>query len=275
MDSMTTECPTCDRNDFSTVSGMKTHHKTIHGESLAGIEKVCDQCGIEYRDRDRKRKQKNNFCSVDCNDDWKSVNQTGKNNPSYNGGQVPMSCKTCNKDFTVPQHRSKTAKYCSVECRGISDRGYWVGENNPNWVGGDVSLYCEWCDVEFTVPPYRAQTSRFCSDSCFGDWVSDSGVNSGENHPNYNPEKQTIYYGSEWSNYRRDVICRDRYQCVDCEIDRDTHNEEYERDFHVHHIKPVHSFESVEDAHYMSNLVTLCIPCHRKWEKYSPERPPE
>jgi hypothetical protein len=36
---------------------------------------------------------------------------------------------------------------------------------------------------------------------------------------------------------------------------------------HIHHITPRSEFESVEASNSLSNLITLCPSCHRRWEE--------
>lgn len=65
------------------------------------------------------------------------------------------------------------------------------------------------------------------------------------------------YSSKRWKEARRAALARDDHHCQDCGASDD---------LHVHHIRPVESFESTADAHYLDNLVTLCEQCHPKWE---------
>jgi len=64
------------------------------------------------------------------------------------------------------------------------------------------------------------------------------------------------YSGERWEEARKAALARDRV-CQDCGTDED---------LHVHHIRPVRTFEDYQDAHGLSNLVVLCSTCHPKWE---------
>lgn len=64
------------------------------------------------------------------------------------------------------------------------------------------------------------------------------------------------YSGERWKQARRQALSRDRV-CQDCGTDES---------LHVHHIRPVRSFDSQEDAHTLDNLVVLCSSCHPEWE---------
>lgn len=94
--STSTECPTCGRTDFKSEAGMKVHHASVHGESLAKETFICGYCGIEFEryacwtkdDTDQE------YCSHKCegkdyyekSDDFnlaKDWKREGKFNPVY------------------------------------------------------------------------------------------------------------------------------------------------------------------------------------------------
>ncbi|WP_343122491.1 HNH endonuclease [Haloquadratum walsbyi] len=71
---------------------------------------------------------------------------------------------------------------------------------------------------------------------------------------------------------REEIIARDNDTCLRCGMDRETHRDQFGRDLHVHHRIPRRRFyndpdRSVDDADIPSNLLTLCIPCHRRLER--------
>lgn len=65
-------------------------------------------------------------------------------------------------------------------------------------------------------------------------------------------------YGAGWPKARREAIERDGYVCVTCGA-----TEALE----VHHKRPVRTFKDRSQAHSLTNLVTLCRPCHSEAEK--------
>ncbi|WP_152419440.1 homing endonuclease associated repeat-containing protein [Halobiforma nitratireducens] len=71
-------------------------------------------------------------------------------------------------------------------------------------------------------------------------------------------------YPDDWLDRREEVRERDGYQCVDCRMDNDEHNEVYGQDLHVHHIP-----DAGGDPDALENLVTLCNACHKKWDRTS------
>lgn len=67
-------------------------------------------------------------------------------------------------------------------------------------------------------------------------------------------------YGPNWQQIRKLVLQRDHYTCQSCgAVERD-------QPLHVHHKIPLRSFASNEQGNQLSNLVTLCPPCHRRAE---------
>lgn len=67
-------------------------------------------------------------------------------------------------------------------------------------------------------------------------------------------------YGPNWQHIRKLVLQRDHYTCQSCGAT------ERDQPFHVHHKIPLRSFTSNELANQLSNLTTLCPPCHRRAE---------
>ena len=72
-------------------------------------------------------------------------------------------------------------------------------------------------------------------------------------------------YGESWERVRNDVLVRDRYRCQHCG-EKQHILKEQGKSLHVHHIKPLNSFEQPEAANFSENLITLCKPCHDDWE---------
>jgi hypothetical protein len=70
-------------------------------------------------------------------------------------------------------------------------------------------------------------------------------------------------YGLWWKHQRKRAKERDEHCCQNCEsITGDRFGDE----LHVHHIRPCKAFPPGEFPHRLSNLVTLCVPCHRLLE---------
>lgn len=62
---------------------------------------------------------------------------------------------------------------------------------------------------------------------------------------------------------KRQALERDNYECQDCGKTR----EEIGRNPDVHHMKPVRSFDEESDAHYLENVISVCVQCHKDRER--------
>lgn len=258
------ECPTCGRDDFASERGVKIHHQTAHGESIAGEVLICDQCGDEYRvpecESDESR-----FCSRACSDEARSERLSGEGHPQWEGGKEVVECHTCGECFKVDRHRADSAKYCSQECYGLAERSVDVD---------DTTVVCEVCGDLFQVRPARVESARFCSYDCKGKWRSENVA--GENHPSWKGGYEP-YYGPNWERQRRRARHRDQHRCQGCGMTEAEHIEEYGRKPPVHHLTPIRTFWEDGDldheaANRLDNLITLCDGCHQEWE-HSPPRP--
>jgi len=65
-------CPTCERQ-FTSVKGMKIHHKRVHGDSIAGELVECGTCGAEFSKTPvLVERDSHHFCSNSCRTEWKA-----------------------------------------------------------------------------------------------------------------------------------------------------------------------------------------------------------
>ena len=83
---------------------------------------------------------------------------------------------------------------------------------------------------------------------------------TGESNPNWNggnsPERQSLYARSIWKELAKSILKRDNYICQDCGINNK---------LIVHHIKEWSKYPELRFDN--SNLITLCITCHKKRHK--------
>lgn len=258
-----TTCPECGRDDFASNRSMKSHYGRMHNGSIAGIEKTCDQCGDEYRDVDRShRDQKHDFCSHECYSKWLSENNYGEDHHQWKDNVI-QTCEICNDEFEVQESESDR-RFCSHDCYGdwISENN--VGKDHPRWAER-VSNECEYCSKIFKTVPSESY-HKYCSMKCMSNHYSEtrkgdyfSWWEGGSIH--------TDMYGSEWIQARRKAKERDGYQCMNCGMNNEEHNNEFNKDLEVHHIQPVRTFDDYSNAHVLDNLITLCVKCHRTIER--------
>lgn len=136
-------CPTCG-NQFKSSQGMKTHHTKVHGESIAGFETDCDNCGNVVIKEERKDTKGISFCNKECFDEWqiKSGFNEGENHPRWKGGHTEDKvCKMCGNLFKAQSSESEKRVTCSYECMGKLKSIRQTGEDNPNWRGGNPDYY--------------------------------------------------------------------------------------------------------------------------------------
>jgi len=120
------ECPTCEKQ-LDTEHGMKIHHQTVHGESLALKTYECEWCGKEFERHKSKTKQSDHiYCSDECEGkrrthEWEPEQQAG-----WSGGKHEYECDQCGE--TVLRYPYKVEQcehtFCSYSCQG-----QWVSEN--------------------------------------------------------------------------------------------------------------------------------------------------
>jgi len=116
----------------------------------------------------------------------------------------------------------------------------------------------------FTIDPYQR---------VFGRWRTALQAADPDYLETYRrSDTETIPFGSNWPQIREEIIARDNESCLRCGMDRKIHRERFGRDLPVHHRIPRRRFyndpdQSVDDADVPNNLLTLCIPCHRRLER--------
>ncbi|MDL0122702.1 homing endonuclease associated repeat-containing protein [Halobacterium salinarum] len=117
---------------------------------------------------------------------------------------------------------------------------------------------------KFTIDPYQRE---------FGTWRTALQAANPDYLENYRQsDTETVPFGSNWPQIREEIIDRDNESCLRCGMGREAHRERFGRDLPVHHRIPRRRFyhdpdQSVDDADVPSNLLTLCIPCHRRLEQ--------
>lgn len=247
-------CPTCERT-FDSRRGLAVHHSHVHDEKLPNRE--CAECGTAFHCPHEKK-----YCSETCRDT--AVSYEGENNPNYGGGKTETECEICGVSFEY-YPSAKAGLYCSdcVESEQWRHERDIEGERNPRWSGGKTEYECDVCGDTVSRHSGRVNSEIVtCDEDCHRKWLSDAFT--GEGHPNWEGG-DTGSYGKGWNRVRNLALERDGYECVHCGKTKD----EIGRNPDVHHIIPVRVFEraqefTVADAHYLENVVSLCVDCHRK-----------
>lgn len=147
------------------------------------------------------------------------------------------TCAACDDYFRyAPTLRDGT--YCSNAC---------ANEQRKR----QVTIECPGCGTTFERR--ESLDTEYCSMACWSD-NNDSCSDWYE------------LYGSEWQRQRDRAIQRDEHECIVCGISDSEHADRFGRGLEVYHIVPVRLFDQwdlpVEDAHELSNLVTVCRTHH-------------
>lgn len=147
------------------------------------------------------------------------------------------------------------------------DKDYRVGLDS---IGNSVTfeyVTCDFCGERKTVPERNVSkfSSFFCDSNCRSEYYS------GKNNPNWKERTRNGYYGNDWRKIRSERVQKDGEQCVICNASQQEHYRRYDTDLHVHHIAPGSEFKTDdgihnEEANQISNVVTLCSPCHSRHE---------
>jgi len=246
-------CPECGRG-FETKRGLGVHHSRSHDELLPNQQ--CDNCGSEFHEEYDKK-----YCSVACKND--AVSFKGANNPNYRGESTTTACNICGEGFEY-YPSEKRGLYCPscVETESWQTTPTVTESEHPRWKGGKQTIACVVCGTTVERWPSEIGEVTVCGQSCRETWLSETF--SGKGHPNWKGGGNGAY-GTGWNKVRERALHRYGYQCRICGKTR----EEIGRNPDVHHIVPVRWFinseeHTREDAHFIENVISLCISCHRK-----------
>lgn len=132
-----TQCPSCGRKDFASKGGMKIHHSLSHGESIAGVELICENCNEKYRE-ESNREERSSYCSKECMYEANQEKYSGKGNPSWSGGKMEHICDWCGEYFTgIRKYNGKEHAFCDKDCYGKWQSENRVGKEAAGYNGGN------------------------------------------------------------------------------------------------------------------------------------------
>lgn len=221
---------------------------------------LCLVCGKDCRQKkDNGRKSKGNrFCSLQCWGVWKTT-------------AIEVECFFCGKPLkrTLSAIQNSKHVFCDQKCSSEWKKTQ-VGILSARWEGAKEEVPCDYCGNRIMRERCRRQTSKhhFCDMNCYTEWQKENL--SGSNSPLWQggPTSRK-YYGPNWKQQRKAALERDNYCCQACGA---CHKGEGKK-FNVHHIIPIKHFGFIPrendkyiEANDLSNLVSLCLHCHRKVE---------
>lgn len=186
--------------------------------------------------------------------------------------RVTQTCEQCGEASEELESQTKEQEnwFCSKDCKYKWQAENVVGEAHHQYA--KVTVECDWCDAEIERKPAELNLKErfFCDYDWFSEWCSHERV--GSRHPRWKGGGD-LYYGPNWQSQRRKRLEYDSYECQMCGLSGTESKDEYGRQLEVHHLRPVRTFhEEPGDVDWdvlngLDNLVTLCLPCHRKIEK--------
>lgn len=259
---MSSECPTCGEV-FNSTRSMKYHHNYTHGESIAGVTIECDYCGsTERRNPAKINDSQNTYCSVECqNSDRIEI-------PARELYQLYWGEGLNTKEM---EHRLSVSK--SVILRRMREYGIPRREHSvtrSSWVFTMLSYetkhheYVQKRKSIYTLKDEWNLSLEFVRQHLHNIGIPVRSRYLSERLADMEMKTESYDYGPDWQETRTEVLDRDNHTCQACG--------ESSGMLHVHHIKPLRTFESVERANRLENLVAYCPACHSKWETI-PVRP--
>ncbi len=188
------------------------------------MSKICKQCGAPFKRPHKERP----FCSRACF-------YTFRRKP-----YIAKVCPVCKKTFESPPScpTRQERKYCSKKCSGKAHQLR-------------ITKICEQCGKQFSRRP-KFRRRRFCSYACSKEAAQEAARNSNQ-HKDWRPR-----YGANWKGQRHAVCKRDGYTCQVC-------RKKPRNRLQCHHVVPFKAFgiKRYEEANDLSNLISLCLSCHR------------
>lgn len=221
------------------------------------------------------------FVCAGCKEQFQRDWYPCRSHPKYCSQQcrktkIISTCCICRKEFETYQSR-KYQRYCSRKCQSYGVRRKakkceWCGRTFRPTTSGKrycslrcasddrkstrLRKFCERCGEPFMVKKGYAH-ARFCSLRCSAIGIATYGPDN----PNWvdgNSVNRTK--GPNWKEQSKKARRRDGFRCQICRRRQKKHA------FPVHHIVPFRMFDDYKVANRLTNLITLCRPCHGKVE---------
>ena len=204
----------------------------------------CNNCKNDFKRQPAKIKE-DNFCSIKCWREW----SVGSRATNYRGGELKLICPICNKQFNARKSKRDKIRYCSVKCKHIGTmKRIPITCENCHCVKERTSSYIKWHTK-------RNHKHHFCSKKCMQLYFS------GPNAPGWikdrsklKCESRSIRWSKRMRRVKKSVYRRDNWTCQECGKGN--------RMLNAHHIERF--VDNVEKRFDKKNLITLCVPCHKK-----------
>ena len=252
-------CPTCER-EFDSTRSMKYHHNYAHGESIAGVEIVCDNCGnTTTRNPAKIKNQDKVYCSRQCQYADRTELDKAKLYELYWGEHMSTG-EIADEEDTSPQVVQRRMREYGIPVKNGHSHSAWVFQMLPRsvlhkeYVRRNKSTYTLADEYDVSLEFVRQHLHEI-----------DIPVRTRWVRPTDRDLVREDYdYGPNWREIRKKVLKRYNHTCQGCGEKADK--------LCVHHIIPFRTFDDREKANELDNLVPYCPTCHYKWERI-PVRP--
>lgn len=249
------QCPVCGKS-FLIQARLSNQNKTCsskcakqkYEENNSPVSITCKNCNKvfhvtkSYYNKQIKRKQEIKFCSKICADTFAKKNM------------IKCICVNCGNHFLINKKNvSSNGNACSAKCRKE------IRQKNLH------EVLCNNCGTTIVLNHYRFIHSQthFCNRKCRNEFLS-------KKKDTYSDVAHYLRTSLKYSDWRKNVFCRDHYQCKKCGS---------KNNIHAHHKKPLYdivqkynySIENIlnsDEFNDIENGETLCSDCHQKEHPY-------
>lgn len=236
--------------------------------------KACVHCGIQFSLQSSNQR----FCSIDC---------FSKNRIKYKKEyrvKITKICERCRLEF---QPILKSGRFCSRLC-GVRSRP------TKKELARCAKCSKEWLDYPFNN---KRSKTRYCSQKCFGlkqqgkiahnkgkkgiyKWTPEMRRKHAETIAKRKPLNRGLTYLNKqirgcpkYYKYRSDCFERDDYTCKFCgirgtELNADHYPKSFASILEKCAINTLEEALKCEELWDLSNIRTLCKPCHMKTDTY-------
>ena len=226
----------------------------------------CDNCGEQFEKYKSQVNGDKCFCKPECQHEWREGKEFYH---QYTELKDPEFIRKRHHDRGMTMEEIADEVGCSSSQVHKRARKHGIEPQRERYV--------ELADEEWLLEHNHEKEMRLyemanligCTRSAVGFAMRRKGLEVKRHHSNPKGENSPFweegydhYYGPNWQEKREEARSRDGYKCQDCGVAE----EDLEIPLHVHHINPLKNFDDVEDANRLSNLVSLCQPCHNRWE---------
>lgn len=235
----------------------------IAGVSARTVSDWMDKKGVEKRGN-HKRAHAVTDGDADDPDEYRSEGWLRNQYVEQNKSVIEMA----DSAGVTPTTICNWMDAAGVETRGPHQRDHITQATASDRLADESWLREKYVEEELSSLEIGERVERTAAAVRY--WMDKHGIDArdpidavprGEDHPDWDGG-HTIEYGGEWIQQREKAIQRDGEACRRCGLSREKAREESGRDLHVHHIRKLKEFDDISEGHKLSNLLTVCQPCH-------------